>query len=136
MAADWGKDVTRLMSLTQQSETTIATRIQGLITQNEQEHERLYERIEGMTQRQTVLMTSMEAMEAQMRELVEEENESVPDTISLTGRLPKTLYEEPTSELLSRPRVQDSVTSPAGQPSRKGSVSPENPKKPPVVVYA
>ena len=65
MTEGWGKDVTRLMSLSQQSESTIATCIQELILQNEQEHERLHERIEGMTQRQTVLMTSMEAMEAQ-----------------------------------------------------------------------
>ena len=83
------------MSLSQQSESTIATRIQELIAQNEHKHERLHERIEGMTQRQTVLMTSMEAMEAQMRELLEEEKASVSESPSLAYRLPLSLYEEP-----------------------------------------
>ena len=74
----------------------------------------------------------MEAMEAQIRELMEEgERESVPDTISLTGRLPKTLYEESASELPPRPGVRDSVTSPAGQDSQKGSASPKIPARPP-----
>ena len=50
MTEDWGKDVTRLMSLSQQSESTLTTRIFTLILQNEQEHKRLHERIEGMTQ--------------------------------------------------------------------------------------
>ena len=46
-----GKDVTRLMSLSQQAEMTIYTRIHELETQSKLEHERLHERIEGMTQR-------------------------------------------------------------------------------------
>ena len=62
--------------------------------QNKLEHERLHERIKGMTQRQTILMTSMEAMEAQMREIVEEEKASVSENISLASR-PQSLYEEP-----------------------------------------
>lgn len=135
MSADWGKDVTRLMSLSQQAETTIDTRIRELETQSKLEHERLHERIEGMTQRQTVLMTSMEAMEAQIRELVEEKKAFVSEPISLTGRLPPTLYEEEVDELPPRPGVRDSVTSPPGQHSQKGSMLPENPKKPPLIVY-
>ena len=66
MSADWGKDITRLMSLSQQAEKTIDMCISKLVAQNKLEHERLHERIKGMTQRQTILMTSMKAMEAQM----------------------------------------------------------------------
>ena len=112
MTEGWGKDVTRLMSLTHQSESTIDTRIQTFILQNEREHERLHERIEGMTQRQTVLMTSMEAMEAQMQELIEEEKAYVSENISLAGRLPPSLYEEPTEKMSPQPAVQDSVPLP------------------------
>ena len=65
---------------------------------NKLAHERLHKRIEGMTQRQTVLMTSMEAMEAQIREMVEEEKVSVSENISLADRLPPSLYEEPTEK--------------------------------------
>ena len=101
--------------------------------QNEQEHERLHERIEGMTQRQTVLMISMEAMEAQMRELVEEEKVSVSDSPSLADRLPHSLYEEPIGKSSPRLAVQDSVASPIGQGSQKGSGSSDLPKKPPMI---
>ena len=83
MSEGWGKDVTRLMSLSQQSELALDTRIQELIAQNKHKHEHLHERIEGMTQCQTVLMTSMEAMEAQMREMVEEEKVYVSENTSL-----------------------------------------------------
>ena len=48
-----------------------------------------------MAQCQTVLMTSIEAMEAQIREMVEEEKVSMSENISLADRLPPLLYEEP-----------------------------------------
>ena len=96
MSEGWGKDVTRLMSLSQQTEKTIDTRIHELIVQNELEHDRLHERIEGMTQRQTVLMTSMEAMEAQMRELVEEEkNLCLIPFLSQVGYLKRCMRSRP-----------------------------------------
>ena len=68
--------------------------------------------------------------------MLKEEKESEPDTISLLGRLPHTLDEESADQSPSRPVVRDSVTSPAGQNSPKGSVSPLGPQKPPVLVYA
>ena len=134
MSEDWGKDVTRLMSLSQQAEKRIDTRIGELVAQNKLKHERLHERIEGMTQRQTVLMTSMEAMEAQMRELMEEEKAYMSEFIYLTERLPPMLYEEEVDKSQPRPGVRDSVTSPTGQDSQKGFMLLENPKKPPMMV--
>ena len=121
------------MSLSQQSELALDMHIQELIAQNKHEHERLHERIEGMTQCQTVLMTSMEAMEAQMRELVEEEKASVSENTSLADRLPHSLYEEPIEKSSPRLAVQDFVASPIGQGSKKGSGSLEHPRKPPMI---
>ena len=120
MVEDWGKGVTRLMSLSQQSKLAIDTRIQELTAQNKHEHERLHERIEGMTQCQTILMTSMEAMEAQMQELVEEEKTSVFENLSLANQLPQSLYEEPIEKSSPRLAIQESVASPIGQGSKKG----------------
>ena len=128
MTEDWGKDVTRLMSMTQNTESTLTTRLNTLVYQNEQDHARLHERIEGETQRQTVLMTSMEAMETQMRELMSEEKASVSEDISLAGRLPLSLSEELT--VPPRPAVRDSAASPTGRHSEQGSGSSEHPKKP------
>ena len=135
MSEGWGKDVTRLMSLSSQAERELNTRIHELSVQNQREHERLHERIEGMTQRQTVLMTSMVAMEAQMRELVEEEKTSVSASPSLADRLPQSLYEEPIGKPSPRLAVQDSVASPIGKGSQKGSGSSDLPKKPPMIQY-
>ena len=88
-----------------------------------------------MTQRQTILMTSMEAMEAQMQELMEEEKASVSENPSLADRLPLSLYEEPIEKSSPRLAVQDSVASPIGQGSQKGSGSADLPKKPPMIQY-
>ena len=56
MTEGWGNNVTRLMSLTPQSESNIIEGIQALILQNEQEHERLYERINARGQRRFGLL--------------------------------------------------------------------------------
>ena len=89
-------------------------RIRKLVDQNKLKHERLHERIEGMTQCQTVLMTFMEAMEAQMREMMDNEKASMSKNIFLVGRLPLSLYEESANKPLPRPAVRDSVASPHG----------------------
>ena len=132
MSEDWGKDITRILALSQQSTESIDARIAKIVGQNDREHTVLRDKLEDMTARQAVLMTSMEAMETQMHELMDAEKESVSEHLSPIDRLPHDLYEAPVDELSPRPVVRDSVTSPPGQTTRKGSVSPSYPEKPPI----
>ena len=66
-----------------------------------------------------------------MWEMIDDEKAYMSKNISLTGRLPPSLFEESADKPSSRPAVQDSVTSPHGQCLRKGSGSPKTPQKSP-----
>ena len=88
MSEEWGKDIHRILTLSQQSTDSIDARIVKLAVQNDQEHEGLHKKIEDANVRQVVLITSVEAMEAQMRELLNDDNESVPEQFSPTSQLP------------------------------------------------
>ena len=94
MSEEWGKDIHYILTLSQQSTDSIDARIIKLDVQNDREHEGLCEKIEDANVRQVVLITSVEAMEAQMRELLNDNNESVPEQFSPTGQLPPKQYEE------------------------------------------
>ena len=137
MSEEWGKDISRILTLSQQSADSLDARFVELAMQNERGHERLHERIEGMTSQQVVLIRSMEAMEAQMQDLFKEEKDSVPDTLSLPSLHPLKLYDEEQEDgSPSRPVVRDSVTSPAGQNPQKGSMPAISPLKAPLVLHA
>ena len=51
MSEEWGKDISRILTLSQQSTDSIDARIVELSAQNDREHERLRERIAEMTER-------------------------------------------------------------------------------------
>ena len=88
MSEEWGKDIHRILALSQQSTDSIDARIIELVVQNDREHEGLHEKIKDANARQAVLIPSAEAMEAQMQELLNDNKESVPEQFSPTGQLP------------------------------------------------
>ena len=133
MAGEWGKDISRILTMSKENNAAVDSRLATLTIQSDNEYVRLHNLIQETKTQQTVLMATMELMETQLAQIpiLGEGSESPsPEPV----HLPSTLFGEDVGPQ-SHPIIGDSVTSPMHSHQKKGPKLSPSPVQSPVKVF-